>query len=150
MVIIAPLPRRHGDHTQHTLTLSGVSSRSMLLLNIQSCCLFCPQLGHHLKRPLPSSGVQVSPKMETINFPSHPSLLSRLAFVFQAIIIPLSSLIWFQSLSVSSEAGEPKRDPDGFEATIVCVLKAVYIPKCCGSDGRSGQLNRGHPLTQIQ
>lgn len=98
---------------------------------IRPCCLFYPQLSHHLQRPLPSSAVlmSLSPKNESINLSFYPSLLSPLVFVFQAIIFPRSSLIWFQSLSVSSEAGEPKRNPDGFEATIVCLLKAVHIPK---------------------
>lgn len=137
VVIIAPAQRRHGDRTVLPVTWADVSGGSLSLLIIQPCCLFFnPQLSHHLQRPLPSSAVQMSlspSKNESINLSCYPSFLSPLVFVFQAIIFPRSSLIWSQSLSVSSEAGEPKRNPDSFEATIVCLLKAVYIPKCCGS-----------------
>lgn len=156
-MIIAPVPRRHGDHTVQPLTLSGVSGRSMSPLNIRPCppfFFFYPPLSRHSQRPLPSPPVQVSsspPKTETIHFSSYPSLLSSLVSVFQAIIGPRSSLIWFQSRSISSEAAEPKRNPDSFEATIVCTLKRSLRSKMPWLKVRlSGQLNRGHLSTRIQ
>lgn len=151
VVIIAQVQRRHGDRTVHPLTWSGVSGGSVSLLNIQPCCFFFnPQLSHHLQRPLPSSAVQMSaspPKNESINLSFYPSLLSPLVFVFQAIIFPRSSLIWFQSLSVS-EAGEPKRNPDSFEATISLPAESSLYSKMLRFKVRlSGRLNRGHLLT---
>lgn len=127
VIIAAAQQRRHGDRPAHPLTWAAVSGGSMSLLKVQPRSPN-PQLSHHLQRPLPSSAVQMSsspPKNENINLSVYPSLLPTLVLVFQAIIFPGSSLIWFQSLSVSSEPWEPKRNPDSFEATIVCLLKAV-------------------------
>lgn len=120
-----PLQRRHGDRPRTPTYMSRrlrwinvFAERPALILNL---VIICGDL-------CPSSAVQMSsspPKNENINLSVYPSLLPPLVLVFQAIIFPGSSLIWFQSLSVSSETGEPKRNPDSFEATIVCLLKAV-------------------------
>lgn len=45
----------------------------------------------------------------------------------------ISSYFYFIFLGTISKAGQPKKNSDGFEATIVWVLKAIYIPKCCRS-----------------
>lgn len=156
MAIIAPVPRRHGDHTVQPLTLSGVPGRSMSPLNIRPCPLFflilrSVVIHSDLCRLRRFRCPQVPLKLRPFIFSSYPSLLSSLVSMFQAIIVPCSSLIWFQSRSISSEAGEPKKNPDSFEATIVCVLKRSLRSKMLWLKVRlSGRLNRGHLSTRIQ
>lgn len=93
---------------------------------------------------LQSSAIEVpaSPLTFITNFSVYPlPPLSCLSF-FSCLLVSGHYHPWFQtyhSISISllrgtiSTAGEPKRNSGGFEATMVCVLKAIYIPKSCCS-----------------
>lgn len=83
-----------------------------------------------------------SPRTYVINLSVYsPSAILLVFLLLSSGFGPLPSQAptWYHPIfipllqGIVSKAWEPKRISGGFEATMVWVLKAIYIPKCCCS-----------------